>query len=266
MSYSDFEFLQFESLPGRIMKVTLCRPGRMNATHAPMHNELARVWSVLDADPEVNVIVVTGAGERAFSSGGDIDWVDRIVSDEKEAQRVEAEAGDLVFEILKCEKPIVSAINGTAVGAGLVVALMADISIISDQARISDGHVKLGVAAGDHAAIIWPILCGMAKSKYYLMTADMIDGPEAERLGMVSLCVPHEQVMDEAMRVAQKLARGSQPAIRATKKALNGWMELAAPIFRESLRLEFENFRGEDAREGVRAFKEKRRPDFPSAR
>ena len=266
MDYSEFKYLQFERLEPKIMRVTLCRPGRMNATHAPMHNELMRVWSVLDDDPEVNVIVVTGAGERAFSSGGDIDWVDDIVNSEEEVQRVEVEAGDLVFEILKCEKPIISAINGIAVGAGLVVALLADISIISDQAKISDGHVKLGVAAGDHAAIIWPILCGMAKSKYYLMTAEMIDGPEAERLGMVSLCVPHEELMTTAMSVAHRLARGSQGAIRGTKKALNGWMEMAAPIFRESLRLEMKDFRGDDAKEGVKAFQEKRRPDFPSAR
>ncbi|MBV1951688.1 MAG: hypothetical protein KUG64_05790, partial [Cycloclasticus sp.] len=147
-----------------------------------------------------------------------------------------------------------------------VVAMLADISIISkEKGKFTDGHVKLGVAAGDHAAIIWPLLCGMAKAKYYLMTADFVTGEEAERIGMVSLCVPHEELMDKALSVASKLARGSQPAIKGTKKTLNGWMQMASPIFEASLREEMLNFLGDDAKEGVAAIREKRGPNFPSA-
>ena len=144
------------------------------------------------------------------------------------------EMSDLVYNIINCEKPVVSAINGVAVGAGTVVALLADISICALDARLGDGHVKLGVTAGDHAAILWPLLCGMAKARYYLLTGEMITGEEAERLGMVSKAVPRDQVLDEALRVADSLATGSQPAIRWTKRALNNWLKLAGPIFDQS--------------------------------
>ena len=176
------------------------------------------------------------------------------------------EAADIVYNITNCDKPIISAINGTAVGAGLAVALMADISIIADNARLTDGHLRLGVGAGDHAAIIWPLLCGLAKAKYYLLTADFIDGKEAERIGLVSLCVPPEQLMPKAMEVATKLATGSQLAVRWTKRALNNWIRQAGPIFDHSLALEMLGFFTDDAAEGVRALQARRAPQFPSAR
>ncbi len=157
--------------------------------------------------------------------------------------------------------------NGVAVGAGLVVALLADISVIGENVRFTDGHTKLGVVAGDHAAIIWPLLCGMAKAKYYLLTSDFIDGKEAERIGLVSLCVPAEQVLPRALEVADKLAAGSQMAIRWTKKSLNNWLRMAGPIFDASVALEMLTFAmKDDVLEGAKAIKEKRAPSFPSAK
>jgi enoyl-CoA hydratase len=179
--------------------------------------------------------------------------------------QVMKEAGDIVYNITNLDKPVVSAINGVAVGAGLAVALMADISIMSETARITDGHVRLGVGAGDHAAIIWPLLCGLAKAKYYLLTADFIDGKEAERIGLVSMCVLPEDVMPKALEVATKLATGPQLAIRWTKRALNHWVRQAGPIFDNSLALEMLGFFSDDVPEGVKAIKEKRPPVFPSA-
>jgi enoyl-CoA hydratase/carnithine racemase len=167
--------------------------------------------------------------------------------------------------MIDLDKPIVSAINGVAVGAGLVVALLADVSIIAETARLTDGHTRLGVAAGDHAAIIWPLLCGMAKAKYYLLTCDFIDGREAERIGLVSLCVPPDQVMPRAEAVADRLAGGAQFAIRYTKRALNNWLRQAGPIFDQSLALEMLTFGQPDVREGVRALREKRPPRYPSS-
>src|SRR5439155_25041222 len=117
--------------------------------------------------------------------------------------------------------PIVSATTGPAVGAGLAVGLLADISIVTPAARIVDGHTKLGVTAGDHAAIVWPLLCGMAKAKYHLLLCEPVDGVEAERLGLVSLCVPEEELDERALSVATRLAASSQAAIRHTKLALN---------------------------------------------
>lgn len=238
----------------------------MNATNARLHWELTQLWPVAGEDERVKVVVVTGAGDRAFSAGGDLDWVESIVGNPEMVESAMKEAGDLVYNIIACEKPIISAINGTAVGAGLAVALLADVSIVADDAKLSDGHARIGVAAGDHAALVWPLLCGMAKAKYYLMTADFIDGREAERLGLVTFACPRDQVVEKAMSVAAKLARGSQPAIRGTKKALNGWLRMAAPIFEASLALEMLGFLGADAREGIDAIKNKRPPDFPSAR
>jgi enoyl-CoA hydratase len=164
--------------------------------------------------------------------------------------------------MLGCPTPIVSAITGPAVGAGLVVGLLADISLASPQARIVDGHTKLGVAAGDHAAIVWPLLCGMAKAKYHLLLCEPVDGVEAERLGLVSLCVPEAELEQRALEIATRLAEASQPAIRHTKLALNNWLRLAGPAFDASLALEFLDMTGPDVHEGVAAVREKRKPNF----
>ncbi len=172
------------------------------------------------------------------------------------------EARDLVFNVINCSKPIVSAIHGPAVGAGLVAALLADISVAARSAKIIDGHTRLGVAAGDHAAICWPLLCGMAKAKYYLLTCEPLTGEEAERIGLVSLCVDDDAVQERALAVAQSLAAGSQSAIRWTKHSLNNWYRDHSSIFDASLGLEFYGFGGPDVAEGVASHREKRTPDF----
>ncbi|HLI39981.1 MAG TPA: enoyl-CoA hydratase/isomerase family protein, partial [Streptosporangiaceae bacterium] len=205
MDYKDYEHLLFERPAGGVLLITLNRPEKYNAADETMHGELARVWQDVSRDPETRVAVVTGAG-RAFSAGGDLAMVERMAGDHGRVTHMLSEMSDLVYNIISCEKPVVSAINGVAVGAGLVVALMADISVCAEDAKLGDGHVKLGVAAGDHAAIIWPLLAGMAKARYYLLTGEMLTGAEAERIGMVSKAVPREQVLAEAMRVASGLA------------------------------------------------------------
>jgi enoyl-CoA hydratase len=266
MDYKDYQFLKFDRKDEGVLLVTLNRPESMNAADARGHWELTKIWGTVQDDPTVKVVVVTGAGERAFSAGGDLSLVESMVGNPEEVARVMKEAADIVYNMLACDKPIVSAINGVAVGAGLAVALLADVSIIAEDARLTDGHTRLGVAAGDHAAILWPLLCGITKAKYYLMTADFIDAREAERIGLVTFCVPRAELMGKALAVATTLARGSQTAIRATKKALNNWMRMAGPIFDNSLALEMLGFLGTDAREGLEALRAKRPADFPSAR
>src|SRR5258706_2479912 len=160
MNYADFQFLKFEAKPNGVMLMTLNRPDVLNATDARLHWELTKIWRVLDEDEAVRVVVVTGAGDRAFSAGGDLSWISEMVGNAEKVAATMKEAGDIVFNMLAFEKPIISAINGIAVGAGLAVALMADISIMAGEARITDGHVKLGVSAGDHAGILGPPLCG----------------------------------------------------------------------------------------------------------
>ena len=265
MDYADYQHLLFERRPNGVVLITINRPEVMNATNARLHWELTQVWRTIDADPAARVALVTGAG-RAFSAGGDISLVEEMAGNAEAVARTMREAADLVYNIIDLDKPVISAINGVAVGAGLVVALLADISVIAETARFTDGHTRLGVAAGDHAAIIWPLLCGMAKAKYYLLTSDFIDGREAERIGLVSRCVPADKLMATALAVADALAAGSQPAIRFTKRALNNWLRQAGPIFDQSLALEMLCFGFEDVKEGARAIREKRAPSFPSAR
>ena len=256
-----YEHLRFERREHGVLLITIDRPERMNAADERLHAELAGVWRDVHEDTATRVAVVTGAG-RAFSAGGDLEMVQRMAGDYERAAAMAAEAASLVTNMLDCEKPIVSAINGTAVGAGLAVALMADISIIAEDARLTDGHLRLGVVAGDHAAIVWPLLCGMAKAKYYLLTADFIDGREAERIGLVSRCVPREEVLEQALAVAAKIAAGPQHAARWTKRTLNHWMRQALPAFDASVAYEMLSFLGSDVREGAAAIVEKREPDF----
>lgn len=264
VSYEDFEHLRFERPSAGVLLITIDRPDVLNAADERLHRELSEVWSVVDADQSVAVSVITGAG-RAFSAGGDLAMVERMTTDHGAVVEQWRDANAVVDEILASVKPIVSAINGVAVGAGLAVALLADVSIIAESARLSDGHARLGVAAGDHAALIWPLLCGMAKAKYYLMRREPISGPEAERIGLVSLCVPHDELLDTAFEIARDLAAGPQWSLRGTKRVLNHWMRMNAPAFEHSATLEAFDFLHDDAAEGIAAFREKRPPAYPSA-
>lgn len=262
MKYDEYQHLLFERRDDGILLITINRPDVLNATNNRLHWELSRVWKDIDEDPDTRVVVITGKG-RAFSAGGDLEMIERMAGSAANIGQAWREAGDIVYNMINLDKPIISAINGVAVGAGLAVAFMADISIASENMRITDGHIRLGVGAGDHAVIIWPLLCGMAKAKYYLMTADFIDGKEAERIGLVSLCVPSDQLMDKAFEVARKLARGPQQAARFTKRALNNWLKMFGPAFDASLAMEMLGFFSADVAEGTAAVKEKRQPVFP---
>jgi enoyl-CoA hydratase len=260
----SYQRLRFEQRPDGVLLVTMGDHGKSNAADGTMHTELARVWRDIDEDPTVRVAVVTGAG-RVFSAGGDFALMEKLAGNHEMVTEMLHEMGQLVYNMIDCRKPIVSAINGAAVGAGMVVGLMADISVCAEDAKLGDGHVRLGIAAGDHSAIIWPLLVGMAKARYYLLTGELLTGAEAERIGLVSKAVPREQVLEEAMRVAGDLGRGSQTAIRWTKRALTGWMRSQAPIMDQSAAYEMLGFFGPDFPEGVAALKEKRPPRFPSA-
>ncbi len=259
--YAAFASLELDRPAPKVLRITLRAPGRLNAIDAAAHGQLASIWRAISDDPETRVVVVRGA-DGAFSAGGDLELVLEIASDPATRHRVFHEARDLVYNILACTKPIVSAITGPAIGAGLAVGLLADISIATPSARIVDGHTKLGVAAGDHAAIVWPLLCGMAKAKYHLLLCEPVDGVEAERLGLVSLCVPEDELEERSLEIAVRLASGAQSAIRHTKLALNNWLLAAGPAFDASLALEFLDMAGPDVHEGVAAIRERRPPSF----
>ena len=193
-----------------MLRVTLDAPG-LNAVGPAAHGQLADVWRTIDRDPDTRVALLRGAG-KGFSAGGSFELIDSVINDVDARLRTMREARDLVVNLIDCSTPIVSAVHGPAVGAGLVAALLADVSVVGRTARIIDGHTRLGVAAGDHAAICWPLLCGMAKAKYLLLTCDTLTGEEAERIGLVSICVDDDQVQDRALAVAEQLAAGSSNA------------------------------------------------------
>ena len=259
--YAGYERLELDYPAPRILQVTLNTPGRLNAADAVMHAELGRIWRDVDGDPDVSCVMIRGAG-KAFSAGGDLDMIEEMTQDFHALTRVWKEARDMVYALINCGKPVVSVMHGPAVGAGLVCGILADVSIAARTARIIDGHTRLGVAAGDHSAIIWPLLCGMAKAKYYLLTCEPLTGEEAERIGLISMCVDDDELFDKSLEVAIKLAAGAPSAIRWTKYALNNWLRTMGPTFDASLALEFLGFTGPDAKEGLAALREKRAPNF----
>lgn len=261
MDYASYERLKIDWARDGVLRVTISAPGRLNAVDTVGHRELAEIWRDADADPRVRAIVVRGEG-TAFSAGGDLAMIEEMMADYEVRSRVLREARDIVYNVLNCGKPVVSAIQGPAVGAGLAVALLADVSVAGRTARIIDGHTRLGVAAGDHAAIVWPLLCGLAKAKYHLLLCEPLTGAEAERIGLVSVCVDDGDVHERALEIAGRLADGAAQAIAFTKYALNNWLRLAGPAFDASLALEFYGFAGPDLREGVQALREKRPPRF----
>ena len=259
--YARYQRLKLDRPHPRVLRITISNPAQMNAVDPLTHSELTEIWRDIDADTETNSVIVTGAG-KAFSAGGDLSLVAKMAEDFQTRCKVWKEAKDMAYNMINCGKPIISAINGAAVGAGIVVALLADISIAGKSAKLIDGHTKLGVAAGDHAAIIWPLLCGMAKAKYHLLLCESINGEEAERIGLVSLCVPDDVLQAKALEVATRLAEDSPSAIRWTKYSLNNWLRMAGPTFDTSLALELLGFSGPDVLEGVAALREKRPPQF----
>jgi enoyl-CoA hydratase len=261
--YSKYEKLAIDWPADGVLRVTMNNAeSKMNTADATMHRELAYIWPEIDHDESVGAVILRGQ-DKVFSAGGDFGLVDSLINDNDERLRGWKEARDIVYNVINCGKPTIAAMNGPAVGAGLAAAMCCDITIATKTARIVDGHTRLGVAAGDHAVIIWPLLCGMAKAKYYLLTCDALTGEEAERIGLVSMCCEEDELNDKALEVANKLANGARTAIGHTKYALNNWLRMMGPNFDASLALEFMAFTNDEVVEGRGSFAERREPNFP---
>lgn len=268
MEYSAYQTLRiaYTGADGAVLDVQMRADvaggnGKLPTAGHVGHRELSEIWRDAQRDPQVRAVLLRGDG-MGFSGGGDLTLVQDMAQDFAVRSQVWQEARDLVYNLINCDKPVVSAMHGPAVGAGLVAGLLADISVAAQSARIVDGHTRLGVAAGDHAAIVWPLLCGMAKAKYHLLLCEPVDGREAERIGLVSLAVPDEELLPKARELADRLAQGSATAVRWTKYALNNWLRMAGPTFDASLALEFMGFAGPDVHEGVASLRARRAPDF----
>jgi enoyl-CoA hydratase len=260
--YARYEELKFDRPHPRVLRVTIASPLKLNAMTATLHRECSEIWKDIDADPTVSAAIITGS-EKAFSAGGDLVHERKVCDDYDLRMQAMKESRNLVYNLINCSKPIVSAVRGWAVGAGIACALLADISIAARDAKFSDGHAKIGVAAGDHATILWPLLCGMARAKYYLLLSETFTGQEAADMGLVSLAVEASEVEGKAVEIASRLAELAPAATRWTKYTMNHWLRQAAPIFDASLALEFIGFAGPEGREGIDAFLQKRPPSFP---
>lgn len=261
--YARYTQLLFDRPHPRVLRITFNSPLKMNALTSTLHREVSEVWRDVHDDPTVSACIVTG-GDKAFSAGGDLKHERKVCDDYALRMQAMKESRDLVLNIINCSKPIVSAIRGWAVGAGIACALLADISIAAKDAMFSDGHAKIGVAAGDHATILWPLLCGMARAKYYLLLSEPFSGQQAADMGIVSLAVEAGEVEAKSVEMATRLANLAPAATRWTKHTLNYWLRQAAPIFETSLALEFIGFAGPEGREGIDAFLEKRAVNFPT--
>lgn len=260
--YDAYERLRFDRPADGVLRVTMHNPDNpLNSVDAKMHEELVAVWRDIDADRDVGAVILRG-DDRAYSAGGDFGMIESLIGDHGYRMRGLKEARDIVYNVIGCSRPTIAAMHGVAVGAGLAAGMVCDITIATKSCRIIDGHTALGVAAGDHSVISWPLLCGMAKAKYYLMTCYTLTGEEAERIGLISLAVEDDALEAEALRVATRLAGGARTAISHTKMALNNWYRMNGPSFDASLGYEFLAWDGPEAKEGLAALKEKRKPNF----
>ncbi|NCT99702.1 MAG: enoyl-CoA hydratase/isomerase family protein [Comamonadaceae bacterium] len=261
MDFSSYSSLRF-ARRGRVLEITMNRPDKLNAIDERMHAELARVFVEASGDPDSDVVVLGGAG-RAFSAGGDIDWMQKMIDEPGAFETTAREGKQIVYSLLDCEKPLVAKLNGHATGLGATIALFCDVVFAAETARIGDPHVSVGFVAGDGGAVIWPQLIGYARAKEYLMTGDLMSAAEAARMGLINHAVPAAELDARVAQFADRLAGGAVKAIRWSKMAVNiGLKQLAHSIMDASLAYEALSNRSQDHQEAVNAFREKRAPVF----
>ena len=259
MDYSGYQCLEIVR-EGSVLVVSFNRPEALNAVNAELHSELSLLFGDINKDKKTDAVVLTGKG-KAFSAGGDIKWFQDMMPEQLDDLFVEARK--IIIDMLEVQQPVIAAINGAATGLGATIALFSDIIIASARARIGDPHVQVGVVAGDGGAIIWPWLVGAARAKEFLMTGDLVDAHQAERIGLVNRVVAPDDLMPTAMQLAKRLANGPTQAIRGTKASVNKILrDTANLVLDTSLALEKQCFQTDDHREAINAFVEKRDPIF----
>ncbi len=260
LTQDRYTTIKIEKRKNGVAIATLNRPEKLNAVDAAMHTELSTLSLDANEDPDVLALVITGAG-RAFCAGGDFSGSSK--SPVRGGNVTMREARQIVDNLLDCEKPVITAVNGYAMGLGATVALLGDVVVAGKSAVFADTHVRMGIGAGDGGQVIWPLLMGVNKAKYFLMTGDRLPAEEAERLGLVSFLVEDDQLMKQALEIADRLAAGPGRAISASKVPINKYIKMVSNLVLPlSLKLEEANMASEDAREAARAFQEKREPQF----
>jgi enoyl-CoA hydratase len=261
MNFSDYRSIAFRR-DGRVLHATFNRPDTLNAFDDDLEHDVSRLFGDVEADDDTAVLVLTGAG-RAFSAGGDFEQMQRVIDDPNLFLKGVAAGKRIIFSLLDCPKPVIAKVNGAAMGLGATIALFCDIIIAAEHAKIADPHVKVGFAAGDGGAVIWPQLIGYARGKEYLLTGDALTGAEAARIGLINRAVSAENLDGAVDELAQRLANGAARAIQWTKLAVNIRLkQVAQAVLDASFAYESLSNLTQDHQEAVNAFRDKRPPRF----
>lgn len=262
LSPDNYRSMTIERRDDGVAIVTLNRPKKLNAVDSIMHSELTRFSTDFANDDDLRALIITGAG-RAFCAGGDFSEDDQVTQS-TDGKKLWRESRDIVDNMLSCEKPIVAAVNGYALGLGATVALLADVAVVSPSTQFADTHVNMGIGAGDGGQVIWPFLIGVNRAKYYLMSGDKIGGEEAVAMGLASFIVPEDsQLLPRAIEIAVKLAAGAPLAVAASKVAVNAYLRsVSATVFPLAAAAQEQTMASNDHQEAILAFQEKRVPRF----
>lgn len=258
----NYHSMTIERRENGVAIVTLNRPKKLNAVDSVMHTELAHFSTDFANDDDLRALVITGAG-RAFCAGGDFSPEDQV-SGGDDGKKLWRESRQIVDNMLACEKPIIAAVNGYALGLGATVALLADVAVVSPSTQFADTHVNMGIGAGDGGQVIWPFLIGVNRAKYYLMSGDKIGGKEAVEMGLASFMVSEDELLlPRAIEIAAKLADGAPLAVAASKMAVNAYLRsVSAMVFPLAAHAQENTMASADHQEAIQAFQEKRSPHF----
>jgi len=261
--YENIKGLKLERR-GRVLVITIDNPP-MNAMTTLMHTELSTIFGDINRDPDTAVVVLTGSGSKAFSAGGNI----KTMADKAERRDTASvlpgliEAKEIIYGLLRLQKPLIGRINGHAMGLGSTLAVFCDISYMVETAKIADTHVNIGIVAGDGGSLMWPLLMGFGRAKEYLLTGDVMTGKQAAELGLINYAVTAEELDVRAYGMADRLAAGASIAINGTKTAVNMLLlRQFESLVENHLALELQSFHSDDHREAAVAFRDKREPKF----
>ena len=259
MEYQGYETLRFD-YRDRALTVTIDGNGRANPVDEALHNDLSRVFVDIQEDEACDLVVLTGAGDF-FCAGGDMDWFQDMIDDPRKFRAIGPAAKRIVFSLIDLEKPVICRLNGTAAGLGASIALLCDIIIAADTAKIGDPHVKMGLVAGDGGAVIWPQLIGYARAKEFLLTGDMMSAPEAAALGLINYAVPAKELDAKVDEMIARITANPRWAVRWTKTVTNlPLKDLATRIMDAAIAYETTTNATADHQETVSAFRERREP------
>jgi enoyl-CoA hydratase len=261
VNYDSYEAIKADR-KGRILTLTMSRPGTMNAVDAVLHEELSRIFYDVDADDAADVVVLTGEG-NAFCAGGDLKWLNDMHGDPAAFAKTVWEGKRLVNSLLDLEKPIIARLPGHAIGLGCTIALYCDIIYAVEAAKLGDPHVSVGLVAGDGGAVIWPQLIGYARAKEYLMTGDTLSATDAAAIGLINHAVSADELDAAVYGMAERLAGGALNAIKWTKASVNaGLKQVANAALDTAFNFEAMSQMTDDHRIATEAFLNKEKPKF----